>query len=566
MKWFRDMKISAKLVLVAILVSLIAGGVGAVGIFNVKTIAQTGTDMYEHQVEPINTALKLGQAFDRADVIMRDAILAKTPEERAKYLDNITQKSASITQYANEFEKSIQSQNVRDAYNAFLDKRKYFTEYLVKAVTFLKENKPEEALAVVRSNEFLKGQIEEQATIAKLVELKLADAKSKSEGSEKQANASTAMMLIIIVVGMALSIIFGLYLSRVISKPVKKLVKVAGRIADGDLNVFIETGDNDELGDLATAFRKMKDNLNAVLLDISAVAGQVATGSRQVSDSSIALSQGATEQAGSIEELTASIEQISSQTKCNAENANQANELSETAKINATQGKDQMTAMVKAMEEINEASSNISRIIKVIDDIAFQTNILALNAAVEAARAGQYGRGFAVVAEEVRNLAARSAGAAKETTDMIEGSINKVKAGTKIASETALALNKIVVDVEKVANIVKDIATASNEQTIGIGQVNQGIMQVSQVVQTNSATSEESAAASEELSSQAEVLKNSVSTFKLHKADTDAASAHGFMEKEKEMKIDKTESHSKPQPEKASKKKIILTEAEFGKY
>jgi chemotaxis methyl-accepting protein methylase len=221
------------------------------------------------------------------------------------------------------------------------------------------------------------------------------------------------------------------------------------------------------------------------------------------------------EQASSIEELTASLEEISSQTKLNADNAGTANRLADEARTDAAQGNVHMKEMLKAMEEINESSSNISKIIKVIDDIAFQTNILALNAAVEAARAGQHGKGFAVVAEEVRNLAARSADAAKETTDLIEGSIKKTEDGTKIANDTANALAKIVDEVEKVAALVNDIANASNEQAAGINQINQGIMQVSDVVQNNSATSEESAAASEELSGHANLLKEMVGKYKL---------------------------------------------------
>ena len=236
-----------------------------------------------------------------------------------------------------------------------------------------------------------------------------------------------------------------------------------------------------------------------------------------------------------------------------------------------------MQGMLKAMDDINESSGNISKIIKVIDEIAFQTNILALNAAVEAARAGQHGKGFAVVAEEVRNLAARSANAAKETTALIEGSIKKVEGGTKIANETALALNQIVEGVTKATNLVGEIAIASNEQALGINQVNQGILQVSDVVQTNSATSEESAAASEELSSQAELLREQVSRFKLKK--TTGSSYKGFedlnpevlrmLEDMSQKKKGNYSSMNQGYAEAAatsSRPKISLSDREFGKY
>jgi methyl-accepting chemotaxis protein len=300
-----------------------------------------------------------------------------------------------------------------------------------------------------------------------------------------------------------------------IIEPLNETSEVLQEMATGNLNVQVSGNYKGDHALLAQAVNHTIDSFDEVLGEFYRASSQVASSAEQVSDSSQVLSQSASEQASTTEEITASITEIAAQTKQNAANANQANQLAITAKEQATAGNEQMQKMLVSMAEINESSANISKIIKVIDEIAFQTNILALNAAVEAARAGSHGKGFAVVAEEVRNLAAPSDNAEKQTTALIEGSIQKVEVGSHIANETAASLDRIVDGVDKAADLVGDIAVASNEQASAIAQVNQGINQIAQVTQTNTATSEESAATSEELANQAETLKEMVQRFKL---------------------------------------------------
>ena len=339
-----------------------------------------------------------------------------------------------------------------------------------------------------------------------------------------------------------------------LSQYVDEITRTLEEMGQGNLDQEITTYYLGDFQAIKTSLNDINTKLSHTMTDIDVAAGQVEVGARQISDGGQALAQGTTEQASSIQELTASIEEVAGETKKNAMRANEANERAIEVRTNAEVGNTQMTKMISAMSDINVSSNDISKIIKVIDDIAFQTNILALNAAVEAARAGQHGKGFAVVAEEVRNLAARSAEAAKETTGLIEGSIDKVNMGTKIADETAVSLKEILDEIEKVTGLVGDITHASNEQASAIAQITQGIEQVSQVVQTNSATAEESAAASEELSGQAEMLKDMVGAFKV-KAPTQTTSKAATV-----SKIENPAAKSTAEP------RILLDDMEMDKY
>nr|WP_320048874.1 methyl-accepting chemotaxis protein [uncultured Desulfuromonas sp.] len=269
-------------------------------------------------------------------------------------------------------------------------------------------------------------------------------------------------------------------------------------------------------GVIQEPLRNVNRSLNQLLTEIRSMGTHIQSGSRQIADSSQQLSQGATSQAHSVEEITRSMSSISQQTRQNADNAQQARELSERTRNSAEQGNEHIEQMLVAIEEINESGVNVSKIIKVIDEIAFQTNLLALNAAVEAARAGQHGKGFAVVAEEVRNLAARSAKAASETTTLIQGSTEKAQRGVKIAHQTAEALSEIVSETAEVSELIRKIASASSEQAQDIEHITTGLAKIDTVAQKNTSLAEQSATASVELSGQAERMHQRLEQFSLY--------------------------------------------------
>lgn len=570
MKWFYNMKIKAKLISCFILLSVFLGIVGVVGITNMNTINQSSEDMYNNNLIPIKELISFQVDLQNVRANQLLAIFEQNPDTYQSRIDEINKLGEKTNIFLEKYEKMVRNEEDRLLFDEVKNSLVEYREARNENLEFVKNQQYDKAIATmdIVTQARLKSDEKAQALIDYNTQLAETNLKENTDNFAQQS----IIMMSVIIAGIVIAITLGIVISNIISKQLNKLVKVADQIADGNLDVVIDIYTKDEVGVLSKAFRKMSDNLNNIMSNINSAAEQVTTGARQVSDSSMVLSQGSTEQASSVEELTASLEEISSQTQLNAKNAKKANSLSVLAKEDALQGDSQMKDMLQSMEEINESSANISKIIKVIDDIAFQTNILALNAAVEAARAGQHGKGFAVVAEEVRTLAARSANAAKETTDMIEDSIKKAENGTVIAKDTAGALNKIVTGIEEVAIIVNNIAIASEEQATGIEQINQGIMQVSEVVQNNSATSEESAASSEELSSQATLLKEMVSNFKLKqykKGNTkfDEINPEVLLMLENMAQNNENGNFPKEFSDKtATKSTIILNDNEYGKY
>jgi methyl-accepting chemotaxis protein len=340
--------------------------------------------------------------------------------------------------------------------------------------------------------------------------------------SGKQAESTYQSARVMLLCLAALALVLGsgvaIWITRSIIVPLREAVKVAHTVAAGDLSSQIEVSTTDETGLLLLALKEMNDSLVKIVSDVRTGADTIATASGQIASGNLDLSSRTEQQASSLEETASSMEELTSTVKQNADNARQANQLAISASEVAVKGGAVVSQVVDTMGSINDSAKKIVDIIGVIDGIAFQTNILALNAAVEAARAGEQGRGFAVVATEVRNLAQRSAAAAKEIKTLIGDSVEKVDAGSKLVDQAGATMHTIVNSIKQVADIMGEITAASQEQTAGIEQVNQAISQMDQVTQQNASLVEEAAAAAESMQEQAGNLVQVVSVFKLNAA------------------------------------------------
>jgi len=565
----KNMKVSMKLIVSFAMVILLTAIVGVVGIIGMNNVNEAKQEMYYTITKPIPYLGKVSENMQSARVYVRQMVIAAMDDDQAaveSYYSNANAELNNMSEYAGTFVSYIESDNVLRVFN---DAMRSFNNDLVPVITNIyngsKSATPED-LVNLRST-LLPECIRIANAIMEEFDLCIDMLIDYGEASYQAADAEATMLLTIIIVvlliAIGIAVFLTFYISGLIATPLKVVAGAFSQIGTrGKLTFDAATTQaanetatrKDELGDCARGFQgiishlaeieknlaeiasgdlttdvhalsdedsiaismqRTLDNLNTMFGEINSASNQVSTGSKQIADGAQSLAQGSTEQAASVEELSASIGEIAQKTKENATKAERAATLAGVIMQNAERGSSQMGDMTTAVQEINQASQSISKVIKVIDDIAFQTNILALNAAVEAARAGQHGKGFAVVAEEVRNLAAKSAEAAKDTGGLIQNSMEKAELGARIAGETAESLADIVSGINESSVIVGEIATSSEEQALGITQINTGIDQVAQVVQQNSATAEESAAASEEMSSQSTMLEELISQFKL---------------------------------------------------
>ncbi len=451
--------------------------IGLVGIGNMKTLSAMTNKLYKHPYAVSNAMLKVDGDIVRMHRSMKDVALAKD----AAGIDAAT---ARVTEYEKAVFKDfdIVAERFLGDQKQVDDAKKLFADWKIirdEVIDLMRQGKRAEAAAITKG----KGAKHVKA-LNDAIKAFLDFANGKADGFVANADAARDQALFITWVIVGLAVLAGAFLAffmtRGITVPIKEAVHVAERLAENDLTVRIDTDRKDETGQLLSAMGRMVVHLS------DTIGANVAA--------SETLSQAASEQASSLEETGASMEQMASMTKQNAANASEANNIVKSSGKDMDQAADTMTNLTTSMEDISKASEETSKIIKTIDEIAFQTNLLALNAAVEAARAGEAGAGFAVVADEVRNLAMRAADAAKNTADLIEGTVKKVDDGSRLVTVTSEAFTKLAEGSGKVGELVAEIAAASEEQVQGIDQVNKAVAEMDKVVQQNAGNAEEMAA------------------------------------------------------------------------
>ncbi|MEW6590600.1 MAG: methyl-accepting chemotaxis protein, partial [Pseudomonadota bacterium] len=489
--------------------------IGVIGISGMSKTEGGLKTVYEDRTIPLGQVARIEALLLQNRLAIEDAIIEATPEAAAKDADIVERNIAEINRIWDTYMATFLTPEEKALADKFAADRKVFVEEGLRP-----------AVAALRANDFMAAKEISHGKmlplyqpvgegIEALTQLQIDVAKQEFETAQARSALSRNVSIAAIIIGLVLSTWLGLMLIRAITRPLDEAVRLARSVANGDLTQRIDVRSQDEIGQLMQALKDMNAALVRVVGQVRAGVDTVATASNQIASGNLDLSSRTEEQASSLEETASSMEELTSTVKQNAENARQANQLVVSTADVAVKGGEVVGQVVDTMASIKESSRKIADIIGVIDGIAFQTNILALNAAVEAARAGEQGRGFAVVASEVRNLAQRSAGAAKEIKALIEDSVGKVEAGGQLVDEAGHTMEEIVASVKRVTDIMSEIAAASQEQSSGIEQVNQAISQMDDVTQQNAALVEEAAAAAESLQDQATKLAEAVSVFRL---------------------------------------------------
>jgi methyl-accepting chemotaxis protein len=511
------MKVGTRLGLGFALVLVLLTVIGALGISRMAQIQTRLDGIVEDNVVKMALAQEISESIHIISTATRDMILVNEPSEITTQLDRIENARAG---YAKAFEALVKvpaGEDGRAIQKRITDSMLAARPLSQNALLLARDNRDVEATAIVLSA--VAPAIQKvQDTLAEYrqrqSERNLADARAATAAYETARVLMLVLGTVAILIGVGAAAVISRGLLKQLGGEPEYAAQIAASIAAGNLAVRVDTREGDR-SSMLFAMKSMRDSLATIVRRVRAGTDTIASASIQIAAGNQDLSARTEQQAGSLEETASSMEELTGTVKQNADNARQANGLAESASAVAVKGGAVVGQVVDTMAQINQSSSRISDIIGVIDGIAFQTNILALNAAVEAARAGEQGRGFAVVAAEVRNLAQRSAGAAKEIKDLIGDSVEKVNAGTVLVEQAGATMDEIVVSVRRVTDIIGEITAASHEQTAGIEQINQAIGQMDNVTQQNASLVEEAASASESMQEQAAALAQVVSVFTL---------------------------------------------------
>ena len=510
---FKNLSIKTRLIVVIgfLAIELIAGF--GVGILNLEKSNDAMQSMYDDRLVAMSRLADVERAMLHNQVLIGKAI--QNSASVAPILEQIDANIAMANKSWAAYAATRMADDERLLSQKFAASRERFLAQAMKPiVAALREgdidratarmNGPMHSLAIPMSQE-----------LSGLLTIQTAVAAADYKRSQEIVEIVRMVCLAGLVVGLAFAAVLGWLLVRAIVRPLEAAVRIAGAVAQGDLTQRIDVRSNDETGRLMGALRDMNDSLVEIVSRVRVGADTMATASTEIADGNLDLSSRTEQQAASLEETASSMEELTSTVRQNADNARQANVLAGSASQIAGKGGAVVAQVVETMGGINASAGKIAEIIAVIDGIAFQTNILALNAAVEAARAGEQGRGFAVVAGEVRNLAQRSAAAAKEIKSLIDDSVGKVKHGTLLVDQAGATMKEIVDSVSRVTDIMAEISAASQEQNAGIEQVNVAIVQMDQTTQQNAALVEQASAAAQSMQQEAATLARMVGAFRI---------------------------------------------------